>query len=337
MTASTSDVRFGVLGFGLHGARRLVPAFRNCTDARLVGLWRRDRVAAEKNCSDYGIGVEHCFQSREELCASPDIDVVFVTSPDAMHCEDTLLALRHGKAVLCEKPMAMNAAQAAEMVATAKAAGLLLGVAQNYRYNRSVEWVREKVLSGSIGRPQLAHVQFSSPAWLSSRRWIADANLACGGPIGDVGVHCIDALRFVLGEEVRSVSTLARQDDLSGQVESMAALQMEMTGETLANVTVGGRSQYRTLIEVTGTDGVVIAENGLTVDRPVELVLRNSGELVQRVTVENGDGFSRMLDGFAAAFRGEGNFAAPGDDGLQNMRVLDAAFRSWRSGARELV
>lgn len=328
-------VRIGILGFGLHGVRRLVPAFRNCVHAEFAGLWRRDGEAAQKNCSDYGVPL--CFRSREELCSSPDIDVVFVTSPDAMHCDDVLLALRSGKAVLCEKPLAMTGSQALEIHAAARDAGLLLGVAQNYRYNRSLEWLREQVQGGAIGKPQMAHVQFSSPAYLSPRRWIADASIACGGPIGDVGVHCIDALRFVLNEEVLSVSTLAQQDELSGAVESRAALQLEMTGDVFANVMVSARGKYRTLIEVTGTEGVVIAENGLTVDKPIEMMLRRGGELVEKVTVENLDGYTRMLDGFALAYRGEGSYVATGEDGVKNMLALDAAFSSWRSGKRERV
>lgn len=330
-----SPVRFAILGFGHHAVRRLVPAFARCELASLRGMWRRDQEAAAKSCADYQI--EHCFPTREALCASPEIDVVFITSPDAMHREDMLLALRHGKAVLCEKPLAMNAAEAEEMNEAARAAGVVFGVAQNFRYNRSLEWMREQIVAGRIGRPILAHAQYSYPAQLAPRKWITDPSLACGGPVGDVGVHCIDALRFLLGEDVLSVSTLARRDEASGEVEAVASLQLEMTGGVYANVTVSARGLYRTLLEITGSEGVLIAESGLTVDRSVELVLRRAGEVVDSTTVENGDGYTRMLDSFAAAVRGSGSFAASGEDGVRNMRGLDAAYKSWRSGVRELL
>ena len=105
-----SRVRFAILGFGHHAVRRLMPAFAQCKETALNGMWRRDQTAAAKNCAEYKIA--HCFPTREALCASPEVDVVFIASPDAMHWDDTLLALRHGKAVLCEKPAAMNAAEA---------------------------------------------------------------------------------------------------------------------------------------------------------------------------------------------------------------------------------
>jgi 1,5-anhydro-D-fructose reductase (1,5-anhydro-D-mannitol-forming) len=330
-----SRVRFAILGFGHHAIRRLLPAFSKCEHATLSGMWRRDQAAALKNRADYN--VPHCFPTRESLCCSSEVDVVFITSPDAMHKDDALLALQHGKAVLCEKPLSMDAAEAEEIVAAAKAAGKLFGVAQNFRYNRSLEWLREQIAAGRIGRPQLAHALYSYPAVQAPRKWITDPTLACGGPIADVGVHCIDALRFVLGEDVRSIATMAQKDTVSGKVEAIASLQLEMTSGVYANVTVSARAPYRTLVEVTGSDGVLIAENGLTVDRPVQSVLRRAGELVETVTVENGDGYTRMLDSFALAFRGGGTFAASGEDGVLNMRALDSAYKSWQTGRRETL
>jgi 1,5-anhydro-D-fructose reductase (1,5-anhydro-D-mannitol-forming) len=332
---SQIPVRFAILGFGHHAVRRLVPAFGKCEHSTLTGMWRRDSTAAAANCAEFGI--PHCFATREELCSSPDVDAVFITSPDAMHKDDLLLALGHGKAVLCEKPLAMNAADAQEMAVAADAAGVLFGVGQNFRYNRSLEWIREQIRAGKIGEPQLAHAQYAYPAKLAPRKWITDPTLACGGPIADVGVHCIDALRYVLGQEVLSISTLARQDDASGKVEAVASMQMEMTGGVYATVTASARAPYRTLIEVTGSDGVIIAENGLTVDRPVDLVIRRGGQLVETETVENGDGYTLMLDSFAVAYRGAGTFAASGEDGVKNMCAVDAAFKSWQTGQRESI
>ncbi len=330
-----SRVRFAILGFGHHAVRRLMPAFSRCEQATLSGMWRRDQTAARENCANYEI--PHCFPTREALCSSPEVDVVLITSPDAMHRDDTLLALQNGKAVLCEKPLAMNAAEAEEMNAAAKAAGLLFGVAQNFRFNRSLEWMREQIAAGRIGKPQLAHAQYSYPAAQAPRKWITDPTLACGGPIADVGVHCIDALRYVLGEDVVSISTVAQKDAASGKVEAIASLQLEMTGGVYANVTASARAPYRTLVEVNGSDGVLIAENGLTVDWPVQLVRRRAGELVETLTVENGDGYTRMLDSFARAFRGDGSFVATGQDGVANMRALDVAYGSWQSGRREAM
>ena len=331
----TTPLRFAILGFGHHAIKRLVSSFAASERTTLTGMWRRNQQAAAQNYRDYSI--EHCFPSREALCSSPDVDAVFITSPDAMHREDTLLALRHGKAVLCEKPLSMQAHEAEEMVNAASNASLLFGVAQNLRYNRSLDLLREKIASGAIGNPQLAASQFTYQADLTPRTWINDLDLACGGPIGDVGVHCIDALRYVLDQEVVTVATTARAREDAARVEAHALLQLEMTGDILAAVTVSATSPYRTMLEVAGTEGTLTSENALTVDQPVDVVLRRGGKVIETSTVDNSDGYTRMLDGFAQAYHGEGRFLATGEDGLQNMRILDAAYKSWQSGTREPV
>lgn len=333
-------VRYGILGFGHHGEKRLAPAFAGTQNSRLTGIWRRNQQLAREDASRHH--VEHVFGYPEELCASPDTDAVFVASPDALHLEHTLLALKHGKPVLCEKPMAMSTAEASRMVAAAQAAERPLGVAQNFRYNRSLERMRDLVAEGSIGTPVFASAHFCFLSEASPRTWIYDAGMACGGPIGDVGVHAIDALRFVLGQEVTAVSTLARQDDRQAPgaarpIESSAAIALEMSGGTLGSVHVSFRALYRTLVEIVGADGVLTVESGLTVDRPVSIVHHAGAEIISREEVSNADAYSRMLDAFSATVEGSGSFASTGEDGVKNQRVLDAAFRSWQSGCREAI
>lgn len=329
-----TKLRFAILGFGHHAKRRLVPAFAASEHVELIGLWRRNSEAARADAAAHSL---RAFATAEELCASPDVDVVFITSPDAMHLNDCKLAFAHGRAVLCEKPLAMNAGQAAEIQAAAESAGVFFGVGQNFRFNRSLDVLREQILAGRIGTPQLAHAQYAYPGNLAPRKWITDPTLACGGPIADVGVHCIDSLRYILSTDVRTISVLASKDAASGEVEAISTMQLQMTNGMYANVTATARAPYRTLLEVVGSEGVLIAENGLTVDRPVDVTLRRGGELMETWTVSNDDGYMRMIDAFAAGFRGQGAFSPTGADGVINQRILDAAFRSWHSGLREVL
>lgn len=328
-------LRFAILGFGHHAIRRLIPAFARSNATTLVGMWRRNQAVATEECRNHGI--EHCFATREDLCVSTEVDAVFITSPDAMHLDDALLAIRHGKAVLCEKPLTMNASEAVQLAEAAKAANVYCGVAQNFRYNQSVTFMRDWIAAGLIGQPQVAQAHFCYPAQDAPRKWITDSGLACGGPIGDVGVHCIDAIRYILDREVLSVSTLAAKDYLSGGVEAFAAMQMELTGEVFAHVIANARAAYRTLIEVTGSDGVLTAESGFSVDQPVQVIHRKDREIISVTPVDNADSYVLMLDSFAAAVLGISSFAAPVKDGVINMRILDAAYKGWHSGKREVV
>jgi len=327
--------RYGILGFGHHAAKRLTKGFAEAGTSTLVGLWRRDTEKARVNAKEYSIPL--VFDTPEALCASPEIDAVFIVSPDALHLPHVLLAAKHGKAILCEKPLALNVSEVEEMLAAAKAAGVRFGVAQNMRYNSSLGVIRHWIAEGRIGKPVLAHSQFSYSAEGSPRAWIYDPALACGGPIGDVGVHCIDALRFVLGTDVTAVSTLAHRDAGSGEVESHAVVALDLASGAMATVTVTTRAEYRTVVEVTGEAGVIFCENGLTVDYPVDVILRRGGDVVASERISNADAYSLMLDGFSEWVAGWDTYLAPAEDALHNQRVLDAAYRSWRDSRRQSI
>jgi 1,5-anhydro-D-fructose reductase (1,5-anhydro-D-mannitol-forming) len=327
-------IRYGLLGFGHHCVKRLVPAFPAARGSVLAGLWRRDRQKAAASALEYSIA---SFTTAEELCASPDIDAVFVTSPDALHLPHVLLALGHGKPVLCEKPLGMNAGEVERMLAAAEMAGVPLGVAQNFRYNRSLDVIRGWIADGRIGRPALAHAQFCYPAEGSPRRWIYDPSLACGGPIGDVGIHCIDALRYVLDSRVAAVSTLARTDAESAPVEAYAAIGLDFSCGTMGAVTVSTRGAYRSLVEVTGETGAIVSQYGLTVEADVNVELWLDGKVAERKIVSNADGYSRMLDAFSNWVEGHGAFRSTAADCLHNQQVLDAAYASWRTGLRQTL
>lgn len=328
-------VRFGIAGFGLHAVKRLIPSFAIAEQSVLTALSRRDRARAQASAVEHNI--PHAFASTEELARCPEVDAIFVATPDALHLSDVLTSLAAHKPVLCEKPMAMNSAEVEQMIAAAKKAALPLGVAQVFRFEDSTRRLRERILHGSIGRPVLARAEFCYPGYESPRTWITDPKLATGGPLADVGVHCLDALRFILGDEVVAVSCSAVQDERSGDVECAGTMILEFARKTVATVSVSTRAQYRTFLEITGEHGVLTAFDGLNVERPITLEFRPNADprQVEREEVSNRLAYARQLDAFALAVRGETPFPVPGIEGLRNQQVLDAAYRSWRTGARQ--
>ena len=189
-------IRFGIAGFGLHAVRRLMPGFALAQNCKVVALSRRDPIQAQEASEKYAI--PHVFGSTEELSRCPEVDAVLVTTPNACHLQDVLTAVASGKPVLCEKPMGMNADECRRMVEAAHLARVLLGVAHVFRFEASTARFRERIAAGDIGRPIFARAEFSYPASGHPRKWLSDRTLSGGGPIADVGVHCIDALRYIL-------------------------------------------------------------------------------------------------------------------------------------------
>lgn len=323
-------VRYGILGFGLHGDRRLMPGFRRATRSTVTALSRRSRDKARETAARYEI--PHAFDSKEALCRCPDVDVVLVTTPNNEHYDDVLLALSCGKPVLCEKPMAMNARQSEEMIRAAREAGLPLGIAQVFRFEVSTRRLRERIAAGQIGRPIFARSEFSYPGRNHPRRWLLDRTMSGGGPIADVGVHCIDALRYILDDEVTHVTALGHADEDSGSVEAASAIALQFQRGVLASVQVSLRAEYRTPIEIVGEEGVLRADNGLTVDHPIRIELWKQGQLVETESVDNAMAYGEQVDAFSDTVAKEVPFPVPGEVGLANQRLLDAAYESIDTG-----
>jgi len=329
-------VNFGILGFGLHAVKRLMPGFGLARNCRVTALSRRDISQARESARQYNIPL--AFDSAEDLCRSPEVDAVLVATPNACHLHDVLLAIACGKAVLCEKPMAINADQCRKMVEAARKANILLGVAQVFRFEASTARLRERVATGQIGTPIFARTEFSFSAGSGHpRKWLNNRSVAGGGPIADIGVHCVDALRYILKDEVVRVSARGMCDSNSGDVEAAAVLTLDFSRGTLGMVLVSFRAEYRTPMELVGETGVLLADDALNVEHPVVLQLRRGGAIVETETVSNQLAYARQVDAFAAAVEGKTEFPVPGEEGWQNQEVLDAAFRSLKSGRMEDV
>ena len=329
-------VRFGIAGFGLHAVKRLMPGFARSKNCRVTALSRRNALEAKKSAAEYNIPL--AFDSVADLCASPEVDAVLVTTPNSLHLADVLDAVDAGKPVLCEKPLGMNADECRQMVKAARHKGVLFGVAHVFRFNESVRALREWLAEGKIGRPVFARSEFSFLADPSPpRKWLYDAKLAGAGPIFDVGVHCVDTLRYILQDEVVRVSASAVTDARSGDVESAASLTLEFSRGTIGTVLVSYRADYRTPIEFIGDSGVLRADDALNVEHPIELQLRRDGTVVEKKTATNELVYAMQVDAFADAIEGKAPFPIPGEEGWQNQEVLDAALRSVKSGNSEAV
>jgi 1,5-anhydro-D-fructose reductase (1,5-anhydro-D-mannitol-forming) len=313
-----------------------MPGFARSKNCRVTAISRRNMTDAKQSAAEYGIPL--AFDSVADLCASSQVDAVLVTTPNSAHLADVLDAVDASKAVLCEKPLGMNADECRQMVKAARHKGVLFGVAHVFRFNESVRGLREWIDAGRIGRPVFARSEFSFFADASHpRKWLYDASIAGAGPILDIGVHCIDTLRFILHDEVVRVSASAVSDERSGDVESAASLNLEFSRGTLGAVPVSYRAEYRTPIELVGETGVLRADDGLNVEHPIELQLLRNGAVAETKTASNLLAYALQVDAFADAVEGKSQFPIPGEEGWQNQEILDAALRSIKSGKAEAV
>ena len=328
-------IRYGIIGFGLHAVRRLMPGFATATSSQVTALSRRNLTKAQQSAAEHK--VLYAYDSPTSLCRCTEVDAVFIATPNSSHLNNVRIATESGKPVLCEKPMGLNADECKRMVEAARTAHVILGVAQIFRFARSIISLRERVAAGQIGKPVLVRSEFSFPGRTHARLWLAEKSIAGGGPLIDTGVHCVDALRFVLDDEIVRVAAHTSSDRLSGDVEAAAVLSLSFARGTLGSVLVSTRAEYRTPMEIVGEEGVLHADNAFSVSDPVEIKLRRQGKVVDRQVVSNADAYARQIDAFSAALELGVQFPVSGEEGWQNQEVLDAAYRSARTERIEVV
>ena len=233
-------VNWLLIGIGDIARRRLIPALLAEPRSRLAGFVSRDPRKAEPD----GLPT---WPSRDQALAAERFDAVYVGTPPALHCPQTVAALRAGCHVLCEKPFGMNYREARQMVDEARRLGRTLGVAYYRRFYPKLMRAKELIAAGTIGRPLLAeliHHVWLTPADIVGYPWHFDPAMAGGGPLFDVGSHRIDVLNFLFGKPLR-VNGLISPANAQGTVEDSAAVLIEYENGARGVVDVSWRSQER--------------------------------------------------------------------------------------------
>ncbi|MFZ0061515.1 MAG: Gfo/Idh/MocA family oxidoreductase [Pyrinomonadaceae bacterium] len=274
-----------VIGIGIIGAgfarTTQIPGFRDCMSARVVAIASKHRERAAEVADEFDI--ENVAVDWREIIARPDVDLVSVVTPPVTHKEMTLAALDQGKAVLCEKPMAMNAAEAKEMVERARAANVLAVIDHELRFLKSRKTMRMMLVSGAIGSVRHCNYIFRSDYRGVLDRpwdWWSDEKMG-GGTLGAIGSHAIDSFRFMLGAEITAVSCMLsshiseRPDKSAGTMRRVtsddeAKLMFRFADSSLTRNTTGAASlsvvesgSYENRLEIYGSTGaLLVGETG---------------------------------------------------------------------------
>jgi 1,5-anhydro-D-fructose reductase (1,5-anhydro-D-mannitol-forming) len=192
-----------VIGIGDIATRRVIPAIQSEPRSQLHGLVTRDPAKAAPYST-------RAYQNLDEALKDAAVDVVYVGTPVFLHAPQTIQALRAGKHVLCEKPMAMNEAEARAMVEAGEKSGKPFAVAYYRRCYPKVQRAKELIAAGAIGKPVSA--ELTNHMWFDgtgSRSWLVDPAKAGGGPLFDVASHRIDVLNFLFGQPVTVTAQLS--------------------------------------------------------------------------------------------------------------------------------
>jgi len=329
-------VRIGVLGTGVIIRDFHMVTLQNHPRAEVLAAGNLRPESLARLAKDFGI--PRAYADFAAMAADPDIEAVVIGLPNYLHAPVTIQMLEAGKHVLCEKPMAMTVAEAEQMIEAGERTGRKLMIGHMWRFDREILWLRDLVASGALGR--IFKVK-SHAIWLyegpPAGSWFVQHRFAGGGALADMGIHSIDTLRYVLGG-ARPTKVFANAgthfEDI--QLDDTATVLLEFEGGIAGLIEAGWYHLYADGLEgytqVYGTEGYARA-------LPSELHTHVQGvwsvtrpEMPARQQQCDMPMYQAQMDHFVDCIL-EGKEPSPsGEDGLWAMRVLEAAYRSAKTG-----
>jgi 1,5-anhydro-D-fructose reductase (1,5-anhydro-D-mannitol-forming) len=327
-------------GWGLIGASTIarewvIGAIREA-GGEVVSVMSSDRDRARRYANENGIPASST--SIDELLRDQRIQAVYISTTNQLHKEQVLAAARAGKHVLCEKPLALDLADARDMVEACRQAGVVMATNHHLRNAGTHRAMRQALKDGLIGTPLAARVFHAVylPAHLQG--WRIKNPAAGGGVVLDITVHDADTLRFVLDDEPLDVVAAIQSAGMTeGGMEDGVMAVVRFRSGLLAQLHDAFTAKYAgTGFEVHGTQGSLIGRNVMTQHAVGEVILRNGdGERALPVDPENL--YVRALRCFHAAIDREGPPAATGQDGVHSLALALAVLESARTGRRTPV
>ena len=324
-------VGWGIVGIGRHADGRMAPAIRIAPSATLIGVASRDQGRADAFAEKHG---GKGYDNFDEMLANPDIEWVYVGSPNGLHAEQSIACMEAGKNVLVDKPIAISVAEAEAMIRTSRRTGKLLVPGFNVRYQPVHAEARRILASGTVGNILTARTEAGTRPRYVMPGWRHERGVSGGGAIYNIGPHATEMLRYITGLEVEEVRAVASFDE--NGIDNTTIASMAMTGGVQAMLVASRELPYPTNGVAVYTDqGRVETIHSLSYDIEGELVTTTrQGVRRDKFTAPTPgyDVFVGEIEHLSRISREGGEPRASAHDGLMDMRILIALEESAKSG-----
>lgn len=343
-------IGWAIVGLGDFGTKQIIPNFADCKRSKLVALVSGDRAKAEKYASDYGVDPKNIYnyQNFDSIKDNPEIDVVYIILPNGMHHEYTIRAFAAGKNVLCEKPMANTVKECEEMIAARDKAGKKLMIAYRAQYEPFNLAAIEKVRSGELGKVKMIIADHGRIADPQEKRdqWRLKKALAGGGSLYDIGVYSLNAARYLTGEE--PIEVMAQVFSTPGdprfkEVEETVSFSLRFPSGTLANcVSSYGYAEVKRY-QIYGDKAWLELDPATDYYKHKMTVGKKNPQaneenktapksIVEEPQIQEGNQFAAEMDHFSQCIQENKNPKTPGEEGLQDVRLMQLIYQAAREG-----
>jgi predicted dehydrogenase len=321
-----------LVGLGNYATKQLAPALETTEHCYLAGIvtgspakagsWKKKYGLAERNIYDY--------TTFDQIADNPEIDIVYVVLPNAMHKEYVIRAARAGKHVICEKPMALSVADCDEMIDACRKAGKMLSIGYRLHFephNQEMMRLGRDEVFGKIKSVQ------AEDGMKDVKGWRLDKDLAGGGPLMDVGIYCVQGVRYTTGKE--PVAVIAAEGpkhdpEKFKEIEESLTFELEMPDGVRARC----KTSYSEELNVLRAE----AERGWFEVEPAYEYKGIEGETNSgRMQLPNVNQQARQMDDFALAIKENRPTPVPGEMGRQDIRILNAIYRAMKTGQRVTI
>ncbi len=329
MKKAKKRIRYAVVGLGHIAQVAVLPAFKNARNSKLGALISGDPEKEKKLGRKYGVSAFH-YDDFEQALRTEEIDAVYIALPNSMHREYTERAALEGVHVLCEKPMANTEQDCRAMIAATAKAGVHLMIAYRLHFAAAHLQAIKLVRSGKLGELRYFSSVFGMQVNEPNIRTDKDAG---GGTLYDIGIYCINAVRYLFGAEPHEVfGYTARSDDKRfREVEEMTGALLRFPEERLASFTCSFGSADAATLELVGTKGSLRLEPAYGYTGDIRWTV-TTGEKKRKKTFLKSDQFAPELIHFSDCLLKNRKPEPDGQDGLADVRIINAIYQSAKSG-----
>lgn len=325
------QIGYAVLGTGVFVRNAVLPAFARASEnSRLVAVVSTDRADAQATAQEFRATAYH-FDELRQCLSRDDVNAAYIAVPNAQHCDYAVEAARAGVHVLCERPMAVTADECRRMLRTCQTNRVRLMVAYRLPFQPGPLKAIELVRSGAIGLPKT----FSSDLTIKLDD-VDDVRLQRrlgGGTVYDLGVQIVNAARSVFAAEPAQVMAMTARTSrrYGGDVDEGAVALVRFPDERLAHVHSSFGEEPTAVFTIYGEEGLIRLRNAYHHAEPMTMQVVRSGH-VEELTFEPGDPVRSVLTYFSECIQKDRQPEPSGIDGLQDVRIVEAIYRSARDG-----
>ena len=329
-------VGYAIVGLGHLALTEILPAFGQSKHARPVALVSGDADKMAKVAQQYGIKPASCYsyQTYDKIKDNPEVEVIYIVLPNAMHREYTVRGAQAGKHILCEKPMAVSSKECEEMIAACNKAGKKLMIAYRIQYEPLNRLAQKAVRDKTYGAPKLIQMM-NCQNQAHDQQWRHKKALAGGGSLPDVGLYCLNTTRFLLGEEPTEVSAQIYStpgDDRFKEIEENVSFTLRFPSGVISQCMSGYGSFDSKSYAVHAETGTIKMDpafpyKGLKQERQHAPGGKQTTEQPQNPDKQQ---FALEMDHMAECVRQNKTPYTPGEEGLQDQRIMEAIYQSAR-------